>query len=305
MRKFIAMALSIMFTLLSTQVVMANIPPIPPNRAVLDSAQILSPATVDHLVNANDELGYYTGGEVLFYTTHFVPLGQNIDQYALDVFRAWQLGHHEYNNGILVVIAPHDADNNYWVVVGSGIADYFTSATIERYLDGHFRPHFAVGNYDAAALNLFGAFEESIYLLHAQLPHVAFPNQDDTNWGSIIMLVVVIVLAFWIFSSISRTRRSTMMGPMGGPMMPRRRGFGMGGFWGGMMVGRGMANRQNRGGQMHRPSAPPPKPFGGGGGFGGLGGGGGMSRGGGGYTRGGGTTRGGGGGMSRGMGRRR
>jgi uncharacterized membrane protein YgcG len=274
---------------------------------VLDTANLLSPETIDHLNSANSQLLFDTGGEVLFYTMHFVPLGQDIHAYALEVFNAWGPGHY-HNNGILVMIAAREADNNFWLVTGAGIEGYFTRATIERYLDTYFIPHFGAGDYDMAVTGLFNALSDSIYRLYEPVAGATpdFVAQETSLWETLIAVVIVIFLVFFSISRTTRHRRG-MMGPMGGPMMPGRGGgWGRmgGGFMGGFLLGRGSANRQNRGGSAPGTNAPPPKPFGGGGGgFGGLGGG---SRGGGGYSRGGGGySRGGGGGISRGGGRRR
>jgi len=282
----------ILMVAVAAPILAAAVPAIPPNRAVLDTANLLSPATIDHLFNGNNQLGYDTGGEVLFYTRNFVPLGESIHEYALEVFNNWSLGHREFNNGILVMIAAQEADNSHWVTVGDGIAHYFTAATIEGYLDTYFREYFTAGDYDMAVMSLFNALSNSIYRLHGQMagtavgqPHATAPGYqtlpaEPTTWGSMIPAVIIVIIVLSIFSRATRGR-----GGMMGPMMPRRRGFG--GFFGGMLIGRAM-----RGG---RP---------GGGMGGGYTRGGGSSRGGG-YTRGGGYSRGGGGGISRGAGRRR
>ena len=284
----------------------ANIPSIPSNYAVLDSAHLLSPATIDHVTNGNRRLVSDTGGEVLFYTRNFVPLGQDIHEYAREVFNAWGLGHHEYNNGILVMMAPQETDNNHWMVTGDGIAGHFTGSTIERYLDTYFREYFFAGDYDMAVTTLYNALSESIYQLYVP-PAGAEARQtlpaNTINLGGIIPIIVIIFIGLWILSSISRATRGGrggMIGPMGGPMMPRRRGFG--GFLGGLLIGRALGGRRPMGGPGPRHGAPP-KTFGGGGIGGGYTRGGGSM--GGGYSRGGGYTRGGGGGLSRGAGRRR
>ena len=323
MRRIMAMIMTMIFIALLTVPVMAtNVPSIPPNRAVLDTANLLSSATIEHLYHGNNTLGFETGGEVLFYTRNFIPRGQDIENYAMEVFNAWGLGY-PHNNGILVMIAAQEADNSVWVMTGAGIADYFTGATVNRYLDTYFHEHVVAGDYDTAVTLLFDALSDGVYRHYVQVlgapsvQQIPFDQRqtlpaEPVGLGQVIPAAVVIIIILWVFSSISRVSRRGrgMMGPMGGPMMPRRRGFGWGGFMGGFLLGRGTANRQNRGGQAPRTgSAPPPKPFGGGGytrggGFGGMGGG--TSRGGG-YTRGagGGYSRGGGGGISRGGGRRR
>ena len=278
MKRFAAMTLVLILTVLAVVPVAAAVPAVPPNRAVLDIAQLLSPATVEHLISGNDRLWDDTGGEIMFHTVHFVPLGQGINQYALEVFNDWGPGY-PHNNGILVVISAQEADNRYWMITGDGIADYFTGSTINRYFDTYFYDHIVAGDYDMAVTTLFNALSDSIYRL---TPPARQPvSIEPAGLMEMIPTIVIALIILWFVVSIMRGGRRR--GGMMGPMMPRRR-F-MGGFWGGFLMGRGTANRQNHGGGV------PPKPFGGGGG----------------YTRGGGRgySRGGGGGISRGGGRRR
>lgn len=298
MRRIIFLLTALMLTASSTVLATVNIPAIPPNRAVLDTANILSPATVDHLVRGNDQLGWDTGGEVLFYTRNFTPLGQSIHEYALEVFNSWSLGHPEYNNGILVMISAQEPDNSHWVVTGDGISSYFTGATIERYLDTYFREYFAADNYDMAVTALFNALSDAVYRLY--VPLVGQPSgrqllpAEPSGLASLIPTIVTIGIVLWIVASVfgaNRRHRRGPMGPMGGgPMMPRQGGSG---WWtliavlGSFLLGRGSGGGYRGGGGY------------GGGGYRGPGSGGGYSRGGGGYSRGG------GGGISRGSGRRR
>ena len=297
---------------LTTIVAAVPVPDFPANQAVLDNAGLLSADTISHLVEGNTHLRRVAYGEVFFLMENFVPLGANIEDYALQVFNTWQLGDATRNNGILVVVAS--GQDEAWMVVGGGLRDHMTGAAIDGFLTDYFDAYFADGNYDAAVVTLFNALSERVQQLFppaaappapiTQTPIYApiQPEPVSNNWGSsfIALIIVIIVFAIIIGAARGRNRMSGPMdGPMGGPMMPRRRwgwGWGrprMGGFMGGYMMGRARQNQINRGNQ----SAPRPPSTGGlGGGFnrGGSSYGGGFNRGGKSYGGGGGISRGGG-----------
>ncbi|MCL2397464.1 MAG: TPM domain-containing protein [Defluviitaleaceae bacterium] len=334
MKRIISMILAVALVILPVaSVVAANFPDLPGNEAVRDEVGVLTPATISHLTNINIQMRGYIHSEVMFYIREFVPAGTDIASYTADVFDHWGVGDAERNTGILVVVAT--ADGVAHMVVGEGLASYMPRSVIDGYFAEYFYEYFAMGNYDMAVMTLFNALANNMYQLFlpagqnqgAAAPYYV-PRQtlpaEDTDWGAIIPLLVIIVLVLAVMSSMGRNRRRRMMGPMGGPMIGRRR-WGMGGFFGGYMMGRHSANRQHRNQQMGGFGGNQPGGFnrggntrGGGGGLsgggvpprtGGFGGGMGGPRPGGGYGGGfsrGGSTRGGGGGISRGgMGRRR
>ncbi|MCL2377079.1 MAG: TPM domain-containing protein [Defluviitaleaceae bacterium] len=289
MKRILAGFLTILFVFLPALSVYASgIPNVPHNRAVLDEARVLSTDTITYLVNANDRLAMETGGEIMFLTVNFVPLGQDIENFAADVFNAWGVGSAERNNGILVVIDV--AGGDYHMTAGAGIEEHLGGGAVQHYLNTYFRERSMIGDYDTSVIALFNALasNSAIFPVAATGPfgeRQTLPAEPGI--GSFIPTIVIIFIVLWVVSSISRAGRRGRM--MGGPMMPRRGGFG--GFMGGLLIGRAMSNRHRGGGGL------------GGGGFT-RGGGSTGGFGGGGFSRGGGYTRGGGGGM-RGGGRRR
>ena len=290
MKRLLVGLLATIFVFLpALSVYASSTPNVPLNRAVLDEAQVLSTDTINYLVSANDRLAMETGGEIMFLTVNFVPLGRDIRDFAADVFNTWGVGSAERNNGILMVIDV--AGGDYHIVPGAGIEQHLSGGTIQHYLDTYFREDFMAGDFDTSVVALFDALASNSAIFPAATAAPVGQRQTlpaEPGIGSLIPTIVIIFIVLWVITSISRAGRRGHM--MGGPMMPRRRGFG--GFMGGLLIGRAMSNR-------HR---------GGGGGLGGggftRGGGSTGGFGGGGFTRGGGYTRGGGGGM-RGGGRRR
>jgi len=305
MKKLSIAIIAVLIFVLPITVFAANLPDPPENYAVLDQAGVLSPTTIQYLANSNDDLFYYTGGDVRFLITDFLPMGQEIADYTLEVFNYWGVGSEQNNNGVLVVMSV--VEGEYWITVGTGLAQQMSRSYLENVVSTHFSPYFADGNYDMAVRNLFDVLSGRIYELFPpvegqqaapnQMPGTIneFAAQGGTNFGigDVFGFIIFVAIALFIIKALLFPRRGHWGGGMmGGPMMGggwgwgRRRGFGgmMGGFFGGYLMGR--ARHRQPGGQQRGNVFNPPQ-----GGAGGSGDG---------FTRGGASRGGGAGGASRG-----
>ena len=268
----------------------ASLPDEPQNYAVLDQAGVLSPTTIDYLVNRNNELFDLTGGDVRFLITDFIPMGYEIADYTLAVFNHWGVGSADRNNGVLVVIAIGTMD--FWVTAGSGLSQQMSASYLQNVTADYFDPYFTVGNHDMAVRNLFDALAGRIYELFPPeagaaggnalnvLPTAANPPQTGNGFGNVLGMIIFIFIALFVIRTLIFPRRRGWGGGMTGRrgFWGRPRGGGFGGMAGGFLGGYLMGRARHR----QRPPAPPR-----GGSSGGTG------RSGGGFTRGG-SSRGGG-----------
>lgn len=314
--KKIFYTLAVILTLISLLQITAfaqnltTLPPRPHNDAVHDGANLLSSDTINYLVTQNDLLNETNGGEIMFFTTDFIPLGQDIYDFTVELFNLWGPGSPQNNNGILLVIAGEQGEA--WVVVGDGLAPHMPRSYLNQVLETHFTPYFAYGNDDIAVRNLFDvlsasnlrAFPAGTGLPPAtaqtqNIPQVqtqAIPQETIQNdSGGIFSTIIIILVIFIVLIIVIKAsgRRQHMVGGMGAPIMMSRRRWGRrpmgsaGSFMGGFMMGKAMGRRntqsQNRSGgsfftrppssNVSTPKAPT-------------------------YTRGSGTSRGGGAGVS-------
>ncbi|MCL2620911.1 MAG: TPM domain-containing protein, partial [Defluviitaleaceae bacterium] len=263
-------------------------------------------ATVQHIGQNNDQMYFDTGSEIFVYVMNFVPMGQEIEDYTLQVFNNWRLGRPDTNNGVLITMAVEEG--LAWMVVGEGLQRYMPSSVINNLFETYFVDDFFASNYDAAVISLFDGVMNEVYRHFPPSMHryqggavvtpimgtvntAPPPQNDGVGIGTILFIVIAVLIVASLMGGGGRRRR---MGRMG-----RRRG--MGGMMGGFMLGRmsrggGWGGSAPRGGSPgtgmgsgYRPpsvgggigGSPPRRP--GAGGFGGYGGGrGGYSRGGGG-----------------------
>ena len=287
----------ILLMVVSLFLMAASLPDIPANEAVLDNAGVLSPTTVQHLVNSNDELFNLTGGEVFFYIMDFLPMGVEIQDYTLDVFNHWGIGDEVNNNGILVTIAVGTGD--FWITVGEGLANTMSRSQLVQITDAFFMAAFEAEDYDAAVRNLHDALANRIYELFpsdlqqaegqpAPAAQAAGTEEEGgTGFGDILGIIFFVLIVLLIFRVIMRPRHRSFGGGMpvgGGWGRPRSGsggvGWGLGGLVGGYLLGRARHRPSgggfNRGGSAGRGSSytPPGGGFtrGGSSGGGGLGG---------------------------------
>lgn len=182
---------------------------------------------------------------------------QSIEDYANDLFEAWNPGTAEADNGVLLVVAVEDRELR--IEVGSGLEGDLTDVEANRIIQDHMVSRLREGDYGAAIE--VGTEEIRRALGDDQVgapPTTAAPAADQPSGGGSIF--PLLFGAFALFSLLG--------GGIGGRR--RRRRWGIGGpiIWGGGFGGGGF----------------------GGGGFGGGGFGGGFGGGGGGGSSGGGAS---------------
>lgn len=268
--------------------------------AVADHADILSDETEQYVNDVSIKLSDACGAQIGVYTLDELLGSTTMEGFAYDVFNAWGLGSDDLDNGVLLLLAPNEADGgDYYIMRGDGLESQLSFSTLGSLLDEYMEPYWVNGDYDTGTQKTVQALANrlcSIYgvTLNSSYTDTSAPDKGGPNVMGFVLLVVAVLLVIWLITYLMHPR---------GPRPPRGGGggssFGNNMFWYSM----GRASRRPR-----RPPPPPPPrgPGFGGPGFGpgpGFGGGAGRSRpsggfGGarpsGGFRSGGGSTRGGG-----------
>lgn len=289
-KRGLALAAALCMALLLPLTALASVPDRPENQYVLDEADVLSDKTEREIISENQKLFEKTGAEIVVVAVDFLG-GEEIDDYAYELFDNWGIGSSERNNGLLLVLAVGEED--YYVLPGYGIEETFSGGELQSMLDAYLEPDFAAGNYDAGVQKFFG---EALDRMNSLEYDDDYGNTDgyDGNYNyeengeyesysvptffqRVIRTLVRIVFAIIVIAVIVILIVSLSGGSRGGPGGPG----GGGGFWRGMFWG-SMLGRRRRGGWYSPPPPPPggfgpgpgpgPRPPRGGGGFGGLGG---------------------------------
>ena len=265
------------------------------SNAVADHAEILSSTTEQYVNDVSAKLSDACGAQIGIYTVEELLGNTTMEGFAYNVFNDWGLGSADQDNGVLLLLAPYEADGgDYYIMRGSGLESRLSISTLGSLLDEYMEPYWATGDYDTGTQKTVEALANRLCSIYGVTLDSGYSANTSEGGGSImgwILIIIAVILVIWIITVSLRPR---------GPRPPRGGGYGGSAgnnlFWYNM----GRASRRPR-----RPPPPPPPPRGGFGGPGyvpGPGGprpggprpGGGPRPSGGGFRAGGGSTRGGG-----------
>lgn len=248
---------------------LAAVPQRPANNGtILDEAGVLSTAVEQQLTKKNETLFDATGAEIAVVCVDFLD-GEDIADFAYDVFNAWGIGSSERNNGLLLLLAI--AEENYYAMPGYGIEDTFDGSTLQELLDAYLEDDFAAGDYESGVEKFYDAAYEILanYSYDDSYTETDIGGVTDPGYTEetveyeteltgvlsfmvrLILLIVVIVLVVAVVRAASRLNRQPPP-PAGGAVPPPRRDN----FWTGMFVG-SMLNRR-RPPRRNTWGAPPP-----------------------------------------------
>jgi uncharacterized protein len=126
---------------------------------VVDDAELLSPAASERVGTLLREHEARTGNQLVVLTTPTIE-GESIEEYALKVFNTWKLGQKGKDNGVLMVIAPHE--RRMRIEVGYGLEGTLTDAAASRVIRNVMAPLFKAGDFN-------GGVEQGVAAVIAQL----------------------------------------------------------------------------------------------------------------------------------------
>ena len=90
--------------------------------AVADHADILSDETEQYVNDVSIKLSDACGAQIGVYTLDELLGSTTMEGFAYDVFNAWGLGSDDLDNGVLLLLAPNEADGgDYYIMRGDGL----------------------------------------------------------------------------------------------------------------------------------------------------------------------------------------
>lgn len=187
--------LSIIFILIATLSINVNAKSIDsfeakPNQRVMDYTNSLSGEQKTVLTNKLEALKGETknieGFIVMIDTTN----GVNIDEYTNSLFRKWQLGNKETNNGLLLVIAKKD--RKYRTEVGYGLEGDLNDGFLGTAMRESFKPNFRANKFFEGIDSYLDKIKEKNSKKIAPVDSVAQASSEEgSNTITIISLLVV------------------------------------------------------------------------------------------------------------------
>ena len=126
---------------------------------VADEADVISSDTEKYIIEKNAELENLCGGQIVVVAVDFLD-GMDIEDYAYKLFKDWQIGDEDRDNGILLLLAI--GEENYWCMQGKGLESALTSGDIDDILWNYLEDDFASGDYDSGVRSVFDALYDSV-----------------------------------------------------------------------------------------------------------------------------------------------
>lgn len=234
---------------------------------VVDSAGLLSESEKNLLKTKLTAFEETSSDQIVVATISSLN-GDNLEQYANGLFRTWELGQREENNGVLLLIAH--GDQKLRIEVGYGLEGILTDALSKTIIDQVIVPKFKTGKFGDGIIEgvdmIVAVLSGDTAELEARKKRNPNSNSLDIDW------------AFWIFILIWGT---LFFGPLGLAILAPIFGKKLGKHryrWLGMEINTKPASTRRRGGSWSGGSS---SGWSGGSSGGGFSGGGGSSGGGG------------------------
>ena len=172
---------------------------------VNDFSGILSDESKDYILNVNLDLHQKTGAQVVVVTLESLN-GENLEQYATDMFRAYGIGDREKNNGILLLVVT--GDRQIRIEVGYGLEGVINDAKAGRILDDYVIPYLKDDLWDQGIVNGFDALIQALckeynveIVYNAPKTHKSTADDADDGttsvlWGILVILGIIIMVAY-------------------------------------------------------------------------------------------------------------
>lgn len=119
---------------------------------VQDYAQVLSENEKQELIQLGHQLHRHTKAQIAVLTIPSLE-GEDIRNYAVQAFRAYELGEKDLNNGVLILLAKQD--RKIQIEVGYGLEGALPDGKVGRILDDYALPYLKEDNIGAAIANTY------------------------------------------------------------------------------------------------------------------------------------------------------
>ncbi|MEW6642370.1 MAG: TPM domain-containing protein [Pseudomonadota bacterium] len=154
---------------------------------VVDQANVIPAATRSAIEQKLADLEGKSGIQLVVATVSSLE-GQEIEPYANQLFRTWQLGEKAKNNGVLLLVAPNE--HRVRIEVGYGLEGTLTDALSKVIITNAIAPRFKAGDFGDGVSR---GVDDIITVLTTdssewqQKPSLRLDNQQDDAWNWVLL----------------------------------------------------------------------------------------------------------------------
>lgn len=184
--------------------------PAPPSGYVLDLANLLSPEAEAILESQLTTLEEETSTEIAVVT---VPTLQDysIEEYTIRLARDWGVGQEEFDNGLILLVAPNE--RKVRIEVGYGLEGVVTDAQSNAVINEVLIPFFKDGLYEDGILQGVGYLDLMARDEEFLIEQVSHFGDDDFFY---VMLVYFLPFFYMFMSLMSHSKSWWLGGLVGG-----------------------------------------------------------------------------------------
>lgn len=188
----------LMLLLFSTTVMAFNFPPL--TDRVIDQANLLSLQTKANLIatlKANEDK---TTDQVAIVTINSLE-GRSIEEYGVELGRQWGIGQKTKNNGVILLVAPHE--HQVRIEVGYGLEGTLTDGLCSIIIERRIVPAFKHGDFENG---IKAEVDGVISILNRDIPKDLQKSPAKNKFSELVMpmLYFAFFLSFLIAPYVSR-----------------------------------------------------------------------------------------------------
>jgi len=207
---------------------------------VVDQANVMSPGERERLTTRLADLEEKSGIQLVVATVDSLQ-DQDIEPYANELFRTWQLGQKTRNNGVLLLVAPRQ--HRVRIEVGYGLEGTLTDALSRIIIANAIAPRFKAGDFDGGIRQ---GVDDIITVLTTDAsewerkPSLRMDGEPLPAWMQWLLTagIIAFITAFIVSPGFRWLALNIILNLLLNPG-PMRGGFGGGGFGGGGFGGGG------------------------------------------------------------------
>lgn len=177
---------------------------------VYDEANIINGDVKEYIVKTNEELFQKTGAQIVVATINSLQ-GETIEEFSNKLYRKWEIGSAQDNNGILLLIALQEQQLR--IEVGYGLEGALPDGKAGEIRDQYLTPNFQEGEYNQGILKGYQAIlnvVEKEYQVEInvenQLSQDDYNNsQEKSNEGPGLLQKIIIIIVLIIFLFVDFT----------------------------------------------------------------------------------------------------
>lgn len=182
--------------LLAPFVIAELVLPLAPNAYILDEADVISPEAEEEIEEILELLEEENSTGIAVVTVASLQ-DYPIEEFSIELAREWGIGQKDFDNGVLILVAPTEREMR--IEVGYGLEGAIPDALANSIIGEIMTPNFQLGDYDTG---LIEAVKHLDSLARGEVYGEVTENPFDTDYEMIFIVFLVVVFMSLVLGRI-------------------------------------------------------------------------------------------------------